>query len=105
MSICSYFHIHHCLLKDKKNNKKNIFPYLPTLKLKNKSETDLLFSMPNGRIYQIKIYKKMFTPNYAIYGCVGGTYKFTCSGTVFTSLVRFFFMLTIVQLLVLLIFS
>ena len=33
----------------------------------------------NGRIYQIKIYKKMLTPNY---GCVGATDKFTCSDTV-----------------------
>ena len=41
----------------------------------------------------------MLTPNY---GCVGATYKFTCSDTVFTSLVMFFFMLRIVQLLVLL---
>ena len=41
----------------------------------------------NGRIYQIKIHKKMLTPNY---GCVGATYKFTCSNTVFTSLVMFF---------------
>ena len=48
----------------------------------------------NGRIYQIKIYKKML-PNY---GCVGATYKFTCCDTVFTSLLIFFFMLTIVQL-------
>ena len=30
------------LLKDKK-----IFPYLPTLKLKNKSETDLFFYRPD----------------------------------------------------------
>ena len=30
----------------------------------------------------------MLTPNY---GCVGATYKFTCSDTVFTSLVMFFF--------------
>ena len=51
----------------------------------------------NGRIYQIQIYKKMLTPKY---GCVSATYKFTCSDTVFTSLVMFFFMLTIVQLLV-----
>ena len=49
----------------------------------------------NGRIYQIKIYKKMLTPNY---GCVGATYEFICSDTIFTSLVMFFFMLTIVQL-------
>ena len=35
------------------------------------------------------------TPNY---GCVGATYRFTCSDTVFTTLVMFFFMLTIVQL-------
>ena len=33
----------------------------------------------NGRIYQIKIYKKMLTPNY---GSVGATDKFTCSDTV-----------------------
>ena len=33
----------------------------------------------NGRIYQIKIYKKMLTSNY---GCVGVTDKFTCSNTV-----------------------
>ena len=33
----------------------------------------------NGRIYQIKIYRKMLTPNY---GCVGATDKFTCSNTV-----------------------
>ena len=32
----------------------------------------------NGRIYKIKIYKKMLTPNY---GCIGATYKFTCSDT------------------------
>ena len=56
----------------------------------------------NGRIYQIKIYKRMLIPNY---GCVGATYIFTYSDTVFTSLVMFFFMLTIVQLLVLLILS
>ena len=56
----------------------------------------------NGRIYQIKIYKEMLTPNY---GCVDATYELTCSDTVFTSLVMFFFMLTIVQLLVLLILS
>ena len=48
----------------------------------------------NGRIYQIKIYKKMLTPNY---GCVGATFKYTRSDTVFTSLIMFFFMLTIVQ--------
>ena len=41
----------------------------------------------NGRIYQFKIHKKMLTPNY---GCVGATYKFTCSDTIFTSLVMFF---------------
>ena len=29
----------------------------------------------------------MLTPNY---GCVGATYRFTCSDTVFTSLVMFF---------------
>ena len=45
-------------------------------------------------IYQIKIYKKILTPNY---GCVRAIYKFTCSDTVFTSLVMFF-ILTIVQL-------
>ena len=33
----------------------------------------------NGRIYQIKIYKKMLTPDY---GCVGATDIFTCSDTV-----------------------
>ena len=33
----------------------------------------------NGRIYQIKIYKKMLTPNY---GCVDATDKFTCGDTV-----------------------
>ena len=38
----------------------------------------------NGRIYQIKIYKKILKPNY---GCVGATHEFTCSDTVFTSLV------------------
>ena len=27
--LCSNFHIHHCLLKDKKNKIKT-FPYLPT---------------------------------------------------------------------------
>ena len=53
----------------------------------------------NGRINQITIYKKMLTPNY---GCVGATYKFTCSDTVFTSLVMSFFMLTIVQLVIVL---
>ena len=42
----------------------------------------------NGRIYQINIYKKMLTPNY---GCVDATYKYTCSYTVFTSLVMGFF--------------
>ena len=36
----------------------------------------------------------MLTPNY---GCVSATYKFTCSDTAFTSLVMFFFTLTIVQ--------
>ena len=41
----------------------------------------------NCRIYQIKIYKKMLTPNY---GCVSATYKFTCSETSFASLVMFF---------------
>ena len=41
----------------------------------------------NGRIYHIKIYKKMLTPNY---GCVVAIYKFTCSETVFASLVMFF---------------
>ena len=34
----------------------------------------------NGRIYQIKIYKKMLTPNC---GCVGATDKFTCISAVF----------------------
>ena len=38
-------------------------------------------------LYQIKIYKKILTPNY---GCVGATYKLTCSDTVFASLVIFF---------------
>ena len=33
----------------------------------------------NGRIYQIKIYKKMLITNY---GCVGATNKFTSSDTV-----------------------
>ena len=33
----------------------------------------------NGRIYQIKIYKKMLTPNYV---CVDATDKFTCSDTI-----------------------
>ena len=33
----------------------------------------------NGRIYQIKIYKKMLTSNY---GWVDATDKFTCSDTV-----------------------
>ena len=42
----------------------------------------------NGMVYQIKICKKMLTPNYS---CVGATYKFTCNDTVFTSLVTFFF--------------
>ena len=32
----------------------------------------------NGRIYQIKIYKKMLTPNN---GCVAATDKFMCSDT------------------------
>ena len=40
--LCSNFHTHHCLLKDKKIKIKT-FPYLPTQKLKNKSETDLFF--------------------------------------------------------------
>ena len=54
-------------------------------------------------IYPIKIYKKMLTPNY---GCVGATFKLTCSDPVFTSLFcNVFFMLTIVKLLVLLILS
>ena len=44
----------------------------------------------------------MLTPDY---GCVGATYKFTCRDTVFISLVMFFCMLTIVQLLVLVILS
>ena len=35
-------------------------------------------------LYQIKIDKKILTPNY---GCVGATCKFTCSDTVFSSLV------------------
>ena len=33
----------------------------------------------NGKIYQIKIYKKMLTPNY---GCVSANDKLTCSDTV-----------------------
>ena len=37
--------------------------------------------------YQIKIYKKVLTPNY---GCVGAKHKFTCSDTIFASLVMFF---------------
>ena len=43
----------------------------------------------NGRIlvYQIKIYK-MLASNY---GCVDGTYQFTCNDTVFTSLVKLFY--------------
>ena len=41
----------------------------------------------NGGINQFKMYKKMLTPNYS---CVGATYKFTCSETVFASLVMFF---------------
>ena len=41
----------------------------------------------NGRIYQIKIYKKTLTSKY---GCVGATDKFTGSETVFASLVMFF---------------
>ena len=40
----------------------------------------------NGRIYQIKIYKKMLTTKY---GCVGAAGKFTCSDTIFASLVIF----------------
>ena len=40
-----------------------------------------------GRKYQIKIYKKMLTPNH---GCVGVAGKFTCSDTVFASLVIFY---------------
>ena len=32
----------------KKNKKIKTFPYLPTLKLKNKLETDLFFSWPVG---------------------------------------------------------
>ena len=48
--LCSNFHIHHCLLKDKKIVKIKTFPYLPTQKLKNKSETDLFISRP----YQLK---------------------------------------------------
>ena len=39
------------------------------------------------RLYQIKIYKTILTPNY---DCVGATYKFTCSDTVFASLAMFF---------------
>ena len=35
----------------------------------------------------MKIYKKMLTPNY---GCVSAIYKFTCSDTIFTSLVMVF---------------
>ena len=54
----------------------------------------------NGRIYQIKIYKNILTPNY---GCVGATDKFTCSDIVsvlyLPHLSCFSFMLTIVQLL------
>ena len=43
----SNYHIYHCKLKEKKRFKKiKIIPYLPTLKLKNKSETDLFFSRP-----------------------------------------------------------
>ena len=38
-------------------------------------------------MYHFKIYKKMSTPNY---GCVGATYKFTCTETVFPSLVMIF---------------
>ena len=50
----------------------------------------------NGRIHQIKIYKKMLTPNY---GCVGATDKFTCSDTVSVLYLSCFsFMWTIVQL-------
>ena len=41
--LCSNFHIYHRFLKDKKIK---TFPYLPTLKLKNKSETDLFFPRP-----------------------------------------------------------
>ena len=41
----------------------------------------------NGRIYQIKIYKKMLTPNYV---CVGATDKFTCSDTISAVFVMFF---------------
>ena len=41
----------------------------------------------DGRIYQIKIYKKMLTPNYGYVGVAG---KFTCSDTVFASLVIFY---------------
>ena len=33
--VCSNFHIHHCLLKDKNEIRIKTFPYLPTLKLKN----------------------------------------------------------------------
>ena len=39
--LCSNFHIHHGLLKDKNKIIIKTFPYLSTLKLKNKSETDL----------------------------------------------------------------
>ena len=41
----------------------------------------------NGRIYQIKVHKKMLTPNN---GCVSATYELTCSDTVFDLLVMFF---------------
>ena len=37
------FNIHHCLLKEKINKNKNIS--LPTLKLKNKSETDFFLGL------------------------------------------------------------
>ena len=53
--LCSNFHIYHRLLKDLKNEKIKTFPYLPTLKLKNKSETDLFFSRPNVIYYVILI--------------------------------------------------
>ena len=52
--LCSNFHIYHRLLKKskiKKIKKIKTFPYLPTHKLKNKSETDLFFSRP---IYKVR---------------------------------------------------
>ena len=36
-------------IEDKKNEKIKTFPYLPTQKLMNKSETDLFFSRPNHK--------------------------------------------------------